>query len=85
MLLYCCARYAVAIGERDADDRRDASDREVMRVRRIAADVALIDVVRPDRVEGRHVARHARHERCHQGGESHAEHPGWDRTAPSAS
>ena len=39
-------------------------------------DVALVDIVGPDGVEGRHVAGHTRHEGGHQGRKSEAEQPG---------
>jgi hypothetical protein len=60
--------------EHDADDRGDAAHRQVMRSGGFRADVALINVVGEDRVEGRDVARHAGHERRHQRGEPDAQH-----------
>ncbi len=60
-----------------------ASDRQVVAVGRVGSDVALINVVSEDRVECRHVARHAGHERRHQRGQPDAQHAGSDRTAPS--
>ena len=56
-----------------------------MRIRRVLADVALVDVVCPHRVERGDVARHAGHEGRHQRRDAHAEHARWDRTGPSAS
>ena len=60
----------------DAEHRRRMTDAQIVPVGSTGADVRLINVVRPDRVERRDVAGHAGHEGRHQRGESQSQHPG---------
>ena len=60
----------------DAEDRGHAAHPEIVPVAAVRSDVALIDVVGPDGVEGRDVARHARHERSHQRRQPQAQQAG---------
>ena len=66
MLLNCGRHVGGGDAHDDAEDRRHPAHPEVVRVAAVRGDVALVDVVGPDGVEGRDVAGHARHERGHQ-------------------
>ena len=59
--------------DQDADHRDDVAHPQVVPVGLAGADVALVQIVRPDGVERGDVAGHARHERGHQGGDADAQ------------
>ena len=65
------------VGAGDAEEYAHHGDRaphpEVVLVGLLRGEVGLVEVVGPDRVEGGHVAGHARHERGEEGGEREAE------------
>ena len=49
-------------GKGDSQHGRDPSHLQIVRIRRVALDVGLVDVAGPNGVERGHVARHPRHE-----------------------
>src|SRR5262249_28394250 len=66
-----CRRYR----DRYAKHSRHSPHPKVMMIARTFLDVALIDVVRPDGVERRHIPGHARHEARHQSSQPYSENP----------
>ena len=76
MLLNIMATYAVPMLATVPKTVAIRAHPEVVRVVGARLDVGLVDVVRPDRVERRHVAGHPRHEAGQQRRQAEAEQPG---------